>query len=101
MKKAIVFTSLLLSISAQAATYSCVGLDAGGLVTIEAGAGVLNDLGTLNGAKVQLLDENNGYVTMTIKQNNLVTAIVAKSGLITFHQNNGSSVHSVTCLGPK
>lgn len=96
MKKMLVFAIALLSVTAQAKTYKCMGLDNQDLVSVE-----LNEeaktIGTLNGAKVQLSDSN-GLVSLAIVQGKLITAVVAKSGAITFHQNDGTSAQSVDCV---
>lgn len=96
MKKVLVFTIAMFSITAQAKSFKCLGLDNQDLVSVE-----LNDevkvIGTLNGAKVQLADSN-GFTSLAIVQGKLFTSVVAKSGGITFHQNDGKSVHSVACI---
>ncbi|WP_413585044.1 hypothetical protein [Bdellovibrio sp. HCB274] len=96
MKKMLVFTIAMLSITAHAKPFKCLGLDNQDLVSVE-----INDevkvIGTLNGAKVQLADSN-GFTSLAIVQGKLITAVVAKSGGITFHQNDGKSIYSVSCI---
>lgn len=96
MKKMLVFTIAMLSITAQAKTFKCLGLDNQDLVSVE-----LNDevkvVGTLNGAKVQLANSN-GFTSLAIIQGKLITSVAAKSGGISFHQNDGKSIQSVDCI---
>lgn len=94
MKKTIFMVTLFTSLSSFAGDYLCVGLDNG----IFSGT-VNNDvveIGTLEGAPVKLIDQGE-IISLSIKQGNLITAVVAKGGIIGFHQNNGEKAYGVNC----
>ena len=99
MKTILAIAISFLAISAQAKTYKCLGLDNQDLVSVELNNEV-KTIGTLNGAKVQLSDDGQ-FISLAIVQGKLITAVVAKSGGITFHQNDNKFASSVDCIEGK
>jgi hypothetical protein len=90
MKFSIFFLVSILSLSAQARSYGCFGLDNQDLVKVVELTDIKQSLGTFKGAEVEAL-EDDGLISVGIKQGDVLTTISTKDVLSFRQRVNGVS----------